>query len=74
MSLCSIKFQDSNYLVIVYLTGSATLLREKYYSHVIMPLFIFGSRGIGGGVRENNAYCFLLRMANLLTFIYNGGI
>ena len=25
MSLCSIKFQDSNYLVIVYLTGIATI-------------------------------------------------
>ena len=38
-------------------------------------LYLFlGSRGIGGGVRENNAYCFLLRMPNLLTFIHNGGI
>ena len=25
-------------------------------------------------MRENNAYCFLLRMAFLLTFIHNGGI
>ena len=31
-------------------------------------------RGIGGGVRENNAYCFLLRMAHLLIFIHNSGI
>ena len=30
--------------------------------------------GIGGGVHKNNAYCFLLRMANLLTFIHNSGI
>ena len=33
-----------------------------------------GRRGIGGWVRENNAYCFLLRMAPLLNFIHNGGI
>ena len=25
-------------------------------------------------MRENNAYCFLLRMAHLLIFIHNGGI
>ena len=41
-------------------------------SHVILSDFILGGRGIGGGVRENNPYCFLLRMANLLTFIHNG--
>ena len=35
---------------------------------------IFWEAGIGGGVRENNAYCFLLRMAHLLIFIHNGGI
>ena len=28
----------------------------------------------GGGVRQNNAFCFLLRMPNSLTFIRNGGI
>ena len=33
-----------------------------------------GGRGIGEGMRENNAYCFVLRMAHLLTFIYNSGI
>ena len=33
-----------------------------------------GGRGIGGGVRENNANHFLLRMANLLIFIHNGGV
>ena len=38
-------------------------------------LYLFlGSRGFGGGVRENNAYCFLLRMPNSLTLIHNGGI
>ena len=36
--------------------------------------YILGGRGIGGGVRENNAYCSLLRLINLLTFIQNGGI
>ena len=25
-------------------------------------------------MRENNAYCFLLRIAHFLIFIYNGGI
>ena len=35
---------------------------------------IFWEAGIGGGVHENNAYCFLLRMAHLLIFIHNGGI
>ena len=43
-------------------------------SHAILSHFILGGRGIGEGVRENNAYCFLLRMAHLLTFIYNSGI
>ena len=45
-------------------------------SHVIHVLshFIFRGRGIGGGIGENNAYRFLLRMANLLIFIHNGGI
>ena len=39
------------------------------------PALIYVSiRGIGEGVHENYAYCFLLRMANLLTFIHNGGI
>ena len=33
-----------------------------------------GSRAIGGEVRENNADCFLHRMARLLIFIHNGGI
>ena len=33
-----------------------------------------GGSGIGEGVRENNAYYFLLRMAHLLIFIHNGGI
>ena len=43
-------------------------------SHAILSHCILGGRGIGEGVRENNAYCFLLRMAHLLTFIYNSGI
>ena len=34
--------------------------------------YILGGRGIAEGVRENNAYCFLLRMAHLLTFIHGG--
>ena len=41
-------------------------------SYVVMSYFILGGRRIGGGVCENNAYCFLLRMANLLTFIHSG--
>ena len=36
--------------------------------------YILGGRGIGEGVLENNAYCFLLRMAPSFFFIYNGGI
>ena len=39
-----------------------------------MSHYILGNRGIGGGVRENNANRFLLRMANLLIFIHNCGI
>ena len=36
---------------------------------------MLGRKGIGGGVRsENNAYCFLLRMAHLLILVHNGGI
>ena len=40
----------------------------------IIHTTFWGSRGIGGGVRENNAYCFLLIMAHLFIFIHNGGI
>ena len=42
------------------------------YCHAIF----WGGRGTEGGVHENiaNNYCFLLRMANLLIFIDNGGI
>ena len=43
-------------------------------SHVILSHFISGGREIGAGVCENNAYCSLLRMANWLTLIHNGGI
>ena len=33
---------------------------------------MLGGKGIGGGVRsENNAYCFLLRMAHLLILAHN---
>ena len=35
--------------------------------HILLSRYILGGRGIGGGVHENNTYCFLLRMANLLT-------
>ena len=42
--------------------------------HQISHTIFWGSKGIGGGVRENNAHCFLLRMAHLLIFIHNGGI
>lgn len=50
-----------------------------YYSHVILSHSIWGGggTGIGRGVRENNAFCFLLRMSNLLTgayFFHNGGM
>ena len=34
----------------------------------------FGGQRDEGGVREHIANCFLLRMANLLIFIDNGGI
>ena len=34
----------------------------------------WGAEGFEGGVCENNANRFLLRMANLLIFIDNGGI
>ena len=36
--------------------------------------YTLGGRGLGGGLRENDAYRFLLRGANLLIFIHNGGI
>ena len=42
------------------------------HCHTVTPYF--EGRGIGGGVRENNAFCFLLRLDNLLSFIENGGI
>ena len=43
-------------------------------SHFILSHYILAGSGIRRGVRENNAYCFLLGMANLLIFIHNGGI
>ena len=43
-------------------------------SDVILSRSILGGRGIRGGVLENNANRFTLRMANLLVFNYNGGI
>ena len=43
-------------------------------SDVILSRYIFGGRGIRGGVCENNANRFTLRMADLLVFIHNGGI
>ena len=49
-------------------------LRLLRISHVILSHFILGDRGIGGGVREYNVYCFPLGMANLLTSFHNGGI
>ena len=39
--------------------------RLDQISHTIF----WGAEGLGGGVRENNAYCFLLRMALLFLFI-----
>ena len=39
-----------------------------------VKLYLGGGRGWGGGVREDNAFCFLLRMAHLLIVIHNGGI
>ena len=46
------------------------IFRLGQISHTIS----LGSRGIEGGVRENDAYCFVLRMAHFLIFIHNGGI
>ena len=43
--------------------------RLGHINHVKLSRYILRGRGIGGGVRENTAYCFLLRIANLLTFI-----
>ena len=36
--------------------------RLRQISHVILSRYILGHRGIGGGVRENNANRFLLRI------------
>ena len=46
-------------------------------SHFILSHYILEGSGIswgGGGRHENNACCFLLRIAKLLIFIHNGGI
>ena len=40
----------------------------------ISQTLFWGAEGLGVGCVYNNAYCFLLRMANLLIFIHNGGI
>ena len=51
--------------------------RLGQFSHVVLSHYIEGrggERGGGRGVRENNVYCFFLRMATLLIFIHNGGI
>ena len=57
-----------------YIDNNFWNYRLGQISHFILSHYILGGRGIGGGVRENNAYCFLLRMANLLTLFHNGGI
>ena len=41
---------------------------------VMLSHYILGVRVVGGGVGENDAKRFLLRVVNLLIFIHNGGI
>ena len=48
--------------------------RLGHISHVMLSHYILEVRVVGGGVLENNAKRFLLRMANLLIFIHNGEI
>ena len=48
--------------------------RLGHISHVMLSHYILGVRVVGGGVLENNAKRFLLRMANLLIFNHNGEI
>ena len=59
---------------IYLLLTNGTLFTYISTGEIYCSRYILGSRGIGGRVRENNAYCFLLRMAHLLIFIHNGGI
>ena len=59
--------------IIFGISGQVNSVTSGACSRYTVTLY-FGGRGIGGGVHENYAYCFLLRMANLLTFIHNGGI
>ena len=47
---------------------SGYLALVTLYCHTLF----WGTEGWGGG--EYNVYCFPLGMANLLTFIHNGGI
>ena len=81
--ICFVSFKNQNWEMYCLLTAFYDPWSDNNFwnfwlgqiSHVILSHFIFRGRGIGGGGCENNAYCFLaLRMANLLTFIHNGGI
>ena len=75
--ICFVSFKNQNWEMYCLLqpfwpvmTIVFGIFRLGQISHTIS----LGSRGIEGGVRENDAYCFLLRMAHFLIFIHNGGI
>ena len=80
--ICFVSFKNQNREMYCLLTAFYDLYNYNDFwnfwlgqiCHVILSHFILGGRGIGGRVRENNAYCFLIRMAHLITFIHNGGI
>ena len=75
--ICFVSFKNQNWEMYCLLqpfwpvtTIVFGIFRLGQISHTIS----LGSRGIEGGVRENDAYCFVLRMAHFLIFIHNGGI
>ena len=50
-----------------------TIIFGIYGQVNVITLYFGGQRDWGRGVRENNGYCFLLRMAHLI-FLFSGDL
>ena len=65
---CFLSFK--NQILEIYCLACSLVKLATLFCHTIF----WGAEGFEGGLCENKANRFLLRMANLLIFIDNGGI